>query len=515
MRRISSALPDKATVTPSRPRRLLIFDLNVGYGGHGSIRAANAAFQAMGRATGAFETEVQRDPAVFRPESLSAFDGVFLNNTVGNLFEDPALRRSLVEFVYAGGGLMGVHGTSVAFTRWPGAHEDWPEFARMLGARGANHLAANEHAFITLDDPGHPLTAAFPPEGFERHDEFFRFHDPYSRRRSRVLLRIDTKKTPPPPDRKPFRADDDYAVAWVRRYGRGRVFYCSLAHDPAAFWDPSLLRFYLDATQFVLGDLTAPTTPSAMLTPATRAQETLGWRKTLDARTDSNVSIYEMADLAANLGLPFIGAFEGQPIRPGAPAVLDQALGDDAFEQLRLKLDDAGVTLDTYRVKKPPADDSGWTALFGLARKIGAESIVMESLPPDLAIASALCAQHNMRLAIIAGNPADVLTACKNLNERIGACADFAEWEHAGIDFSSAVRALGPRLISVGARGPAFRNVTSAGKILGALRDAGARPGTFAFDGSHDTASAKQAVATFDAACLNLQNLPRNAGGSR
>ena len=64
---------------------------------------------------------MSRDPAVIQPESLRQFDAVFFNNTVGNLFTDPALRQSLVEFVYAGGGMMGVHGTSVAFTQWPGA----------------------------------------------------------------------------------------------------------------------------------------------------------------------------------------------------------------------------------------------------------------------------------------------------------------------------------------------------------------------------------------------------------
>ena len=121
---IESALPARAPARPLKPRRLLIFDRNVNYGGHGSIPTANLAFELMGRKTGAFETVVSRDPEVFRPESLRQFDGVFFNNCVGNLFTDAALRQSLVEFVYAGGGMMGVHGTSVAFTQWPGAVED-------------------------------------------------------------------------------------------------------------------------------------------------------------------------------------------------------------------------------------------------------------------------------------------------------------------------------------------------------------------------------------------------------
>jgi type 1 glutamine amidotransferase len=264
-RKIEEAIPAQAPAVPAKPRKLLIFDLNVGYGGHRSIPFANVAFTRMGQKTGAFETVVSHDPAAFRRESLRQFDGVFLNNTVGNLFEDPALRESLKDFVHEGGGLMGVHGTSVAFTRWPGAVEDWPEFGLMLGARGANHRDSRERVFIKLDDPEHPLNRPFNGRGFEYRDEFFRFHDPYRRDRVRVLLSIDTEKTRL--DEGPYRgrrerADNDYALAWVRSYGRGRVFYSAIAHNPEVFSDPLMLKFYLGAIQFVLGDLPAPTAPS-------------------------------------------------------------------------------------------------------------------------------------------------------------------------------------------------------------------------------------------------------------
>ena len=118
----------------------MIFDVNVGYPGHPSRFHANYAFQRMGEKTGAFETVISRDPEVFLRESLAEFDAVFLNNTVGNQFDDPELRQNLVEFVYGGGGLMGVHGTTVAFYKWAGQRvDDWPEFGVMLGGRGARH----------------------------------------------------------------------------------------------------------------------------------------------------------------------------------------------------------------------------------------------------------------------------------------------------------------------------------------------------------------------------------------
>jgi len=370
--RIEAALPAKAFASPRQARRLLIFDLNVGYGGHGSIPAANRAFTRMGEKTGAYETVVSRDPSVFEPQSLRRFDAVFLNNTVGNLFEEPALRQSLVEFVYGGGGLMGVHGTTVAFTRWPGAYEDWPEFGVMLGARGANHRTNTEHVFIKLDDPDHPVNQAFGGRGFDYRDEFFRVHEPYSRDRVRVLMSIDTDKTDMqqgPAYGQIERPDNDYALAWVRQYGRGRAFYCTIAHNPYVFWDPKMLEFYLAATQFALGDLSASATPSARLTPAIRAQEKLGWRLALAPAAPEELTVFETIDKAAELGLLYIGGHNRQKVSRDLPKRFDDRLSADDMRQIRLKLDTAGVRLLTYHIDSTASDK---TREFGM--KMGVEA---------------------------------------------------------------------------------------------------------------------------------------------
>lgn len=502
MAKIAAAIPTVALAPPTRPRRLLIFDLNVGYGGHGSIRTANAAFTLMGQKTGAFETEIHRDPEVFRPTSLARFDAVFFNNTVGNLFGDPDLRRSLSEFVYAGGGLMGVHGTSVGFTRWPGAHEDWPEFGRMLGARGASHLAPDEPAVILPDDPGHSLTTIFSREGFERRDEFFRFGDPYSRNRVRVLLRIDAGRTRLPEGRKPFRSDEDYALAWVRRYGRGRVFYCAIAHNPQVFWDPEMLRFYLAATQFVLGDLPAHTIPSALLSPAIRAQESIGLRKGIEADDPSTTSLADVIAQAKRLGIPYMGASRGQKFAADSPRALDESLHDDAFERLRMMLDDAGTTLLTLRIPNPPTDAAGWRTVFGLARRIGVETLITGSMPPDLPAVAALCAGHDIRLAIACDRPEDVLNASRELDPRIGACAEISRWIRAGLDPATAVRSLGPRLITVACRRQDRPANAFTRSLLAAIHGTRIHPTMFAFHGT--PAPDESDIALFDDASIKL-----------
>ncbi|MHC4325737.1 MAG: ThuA domain-containing protein, partial [Planctomycetota bacterium] len=446
---------------PGSNRRLLIFDLNVGYGGHGSIPTANMAFTLMGKKTGAFETVISKNPSVFKRENLKQFDAVFLNNTVGNLFEDAGLRQSLLEFVYGGGGLMGVHGTSVAFTRWPGAHEDWPEFGIMLGARGANHKANDEHVHIKLDDPDHPVNRPFGGKGYDYKDEFFRVHEPYSRDRVRVLQSIDTDKTDmnqKPNYGKVVREDNDYALAWVRQYGRGRVFYSTIAHNPYVFRDAKMLEFYLAAAQFALGDLHAPTIPSAKLTPAIGAQEKLRWRLGIEAYTFHKYTLFEAIEKTAKLGLPYMGGLSFQKVSKEIDKNFEPGLTDEELKQIRLKLDSAGIRLLTYYYHDIPGDKAGCRKVFEFGRKIGIETFMSEPKPEALDTIEKFCDKYDINVALHNHdrkaspqywNPEGIMKVCRGRSKRIGACGDMGYWMRSGIDPIKALNTLRDRLITV------------------------------------------------------------------
>ena len=459
-KRIEAAIPNKAIAAPGKNRKLLIFDLNVGYGGHGSIPTANLAFTLMGQKTGAFETVISKDPAVFKPDNLKQFDAVFLNNTVGNLFEDAGLRQSLLEFVYGGGGFMGVHGTSVAFTHWPGAKEDWPEFGIMLGARGANHYDSKEHVFIKLDDPEHPVNQTFGGKDFEYRDEFFRVHGPYSRDRVRVLFSIDMDKTKinAQPRGNCVREDNDYALAWVRQYGRGRVFYCTIAHNPYVFWDPMMLQFYLAATQFAVGDLQAPTIPSAKLTPAIRAREKLNWRLGIEAYTFHKYTLFEAIEKTASLGLPYMGGLSFQKVSKEIDKNFDPSLTDEELKQIRLKLDSAGVRLLTYYYHDIPGDTNGCRKVFEFGRKIGIETFMSEPSPDALDTIEKFCDDYDINVAIHNHdqkaspqywNPEGIMKVCRGRSKRIGACGDMGYWMRSGINPIKALNTLKDRLITI------------------------------------------------------------------
>ena len=363
--RIEKVLPAQAVAKPLKPRNLLIFNRNVEYDGHrASILAGSEAFRQFGKKTGAFEAIISEDPSMFDRENLSQFDAVFLNNNVGSCFTEPERRKNLLEFVTRGGGLMGVHGTSVAFTKWQWPPvEDWKEFGHILGARGAKHRGGylNEPIVMALDDPAHPLLDVFGKESYTWSDEIFRFHAPYSRKNVRVLLKIDTQKTDlstyKPGDADDcLRDDNDYAIAWVRNYGKGRVFYSSLGHSPHVFEDAKMLRFYLDGAQFVLGDLPVPTTPSAYLTPAMVAQEKLGWRLGIETYTFHKFTFFEAIEKTAELGLPYIGGLSFmQQVSKEIPKNFDPSLTDDELLQIRMKLESAGVRMPVYYAQTIPS----------------------------------------------------------------------------------------------------------------------------------------------------------------
>ena len=251
--KIEAAVPKTAPAQPKKPRRLLVVDLQAAYGGHGSLPYSNVAFQAMAK-TGAYEPVFNNDLANLRYDKLRQYDALFLNNTVGPILNAAEVREGLLRYVREGGGLIGYHGTGRASL-------DWPEFGEMLGAYCGPHTTSDEKITIHVDDPKSPLVEGIDPQPFHWVDEIFRFPSPpYTREKLHILLTMtpDTVQT----CAGCTRADGDYAVSWIREYGKGRVFYSVLGHTASDFWQPWILGHFLAGIQFALGDLAADATPS-------------------------------------------------------------------------------------------------------------------------------------------------------------------------------------------------------------------------------------------------------------
>ena len=105
--------------------------------------------------------------------------------------------------------------------------------------------------------------APFKGQGFKLRDEIYRTDPPlYTRDKLRVLMSLDLSDPTTGKVRGLKETDADTGITWVRDWGRGRVFYCSLGHNHSIFMNPTLLEHYLRGIQFAMGDLKAPTKPT-------------------------------------------------------------------------------------------------------------------------------------------------------------------------------------------------------------------------------------------------------------
>jgi len=293
---IRKAAPDKPQVRPAKPRRVLIWntpahlmpkDPHKGY----CIPYGTFAMKTLGIKSGAFTPVVSDDVSVFLPKSIKRFDAIVLNNASGAWITpsdeaarklkahgdraaiEKLLRKSLLDFVSGGGGIVAYHYAI-------GANRHWPAFCDLLGAAYWGH-PWNEEVGVVVEEPVHPLLAAFGgKKTFRVADEIFQFRKPYSRTKLRVLLSLDVKTTNM--DVKWIhRKDNDFALAWIKPYGKGRVFYTALGHRTEIYWNPTILRFYLDAIQFATGDLKAEMSPKA---PRSQKTACVAEPRTLPAR---------------------------------------------------------------------------------------------------------------------------------------------------------------------------------------------------------------------------------------
>ena len=252
--KISTAMPLKPPARPARPRKLLVFWLCKGFF-HGSIPVGNKAFEIMGEETGAFKVTFSNDMAVFTPDKLKAFDAILFNNTTRLDFPKKEQRKALMDFVKGGKGVVGIHAATDNFY-------NWPEAAAMMGGLFDGHpWTAGGTWAVKIDDPKHPINKPFAGKGFKIRDEIYQLKAPYSRENLRILLSLDMTDRATA-GRRGKRADRDNAIAWVREFGKGRVFYCSLGHNNDVFWNKAVLAHYLAGIQYALGDLQADATPS-------------------------------------------------------------------------------------------------------------------------------------------------------------------------------------------------------------------------------------------------------------
>ncbi len=230
-------LPWLAAGQTSVPR-VLYLSHSAGFA-HVSRTHAGAVIAALGQSSGAFAVTQTEDVGQLTAENLATYDAVVFF-TSGELPISPAQKTALLEFVSGGKGFIGVHSATDTFYTWP-------EYGEMIGGYFENH-PWTELATIRVEDQTHRATRHLGAS-FDIDDEIYQFRA-WSRSDVHVLLSLDRTSVGPGGTR----PDNDYALAWTRAYGAGRVFYTALGHHPAVWDDARMREHVVQGIRWALGD---------------------------------------------------------------------------------------------------------------------------------------------------------------------------------------------------------------------------------------------------------------------
>jgi type 1 glutamine amidotransferase len=268
--------PNDAAVTAARRKALLDF-VRSGKGLaaiHAAIDSYHGNPAATGRAGGAgrggvggtlapqivTQGDTNHDQKISRAEMAALadawFDKLDPDKTGKVSQQDFAARFLTLFFAPAAGGGQAVNAGL------------WPEYNKMIGAWFKFHWNDPQLITVKIDDPKSPLTAPFNGQSFEIHDETYTYPmESFSRQNVHVLTSVDyAKMSDEDKAKEPAaarRTDGDYALSWIRREGKGRVFVEAHGHSERVYAIRPMLEHILAGVQYALGDLQADDTPSA------------------------------------------------------------------------------------------------------------------------------------------------------------------------------------------------------------------------------------------------------------
>ena len=261
--RLTAALLLLAIAAAAAPKRVLLLTATYGYRHADAIETSAAVFQQIARETGLLEIVHTEDVSLLTADRLRDFDAVWFF-TSGELPLTAQQKADLLAFVRDGKGFGGSHSaTDTLYT--------WPEYGELIGGIFDGHPWVLD-APVDVEDPESPLVAHLAPS-FRAEEEFYQFRA-FSRDTVRVLLTLDTRGLNP--------AAADVPLAWVRPYGRGRVFYSAFGHFPISWTAPPLRTMLRQALLWLTGQIETDPAPRPVV-PSVTTVRVLG-------RTDDTVA---------------------------------------------------------------------------------------------------------------------------------------------------------------------------------------------------------------------------------
>ncbi len=183
------------------------------------------------------DVRIVEDPHCLDSEALTNYAAVLLHFQTWEIAgPGAAARENLRRYVEQGGGLMSVH---FACGAW---HGEWPEFQNIIGrvwhGTGKPQHDPRGPFTVRILDKTHPITRGLAD--FETDDELYTCltGDAPIHVLADATSKVDKK---------------DHLMAFVREYGKGRVFLTTLGHDVKAFTNSSAPQLMRQGCAWVAG----------------------------------------------------------------------------------------------------------------------------------------------------------------------------------------------------------------------------------------------------------------------
>ena len=246
-----------------RPIRILAVTATHGFR-HADAIAASKDRLIHSDAASDLHFDFTEDPAALTAGNLARYDVLFFDNSTLRIATEkpgdsasramvrwptagvanpitPAQQEAIASFVRGGKGLVAVHSGIDAFYGWA-AYRD------IVGGGLFQSHPFTREATVIVEDPRNPAVSHFGPRVAFKEEYYYLDRDP--RPVSHVLLSLDlisvgdTTRT-------------DHPLAFIRRYGKGRVYVNVLGHFAETWMRDDFLTSILQGIRIAAGTLPA------------------------------------------------------------------------------------------------------------------------------------------------------------------------------------------------------------------------------------------------------------------
>jgi L-ribulose-5-phosphate 3-epimerase len=205
---------------------------------------------------------------------------------------------------------------------------------------------------------------------------------------------------------------------------------------------------------------------AAQVKLSTPNMEKLGWQVSVQLYTYRRFPLFEALDKVAALGIRHIEPLTALKVDSKRPDVrANEDMPADMRKELKAMLAERGMFLSSIFATFGGKPDQA-RRLFDFCKEMGTGTIVAEPPADALDMIEQLCVEYRINVAFhnhARGQspywkPEQVLAACQNRTERMGACADAGQWARSGLDPVASLRKLSGRIVSFHLKDIAKRN---------------------------------------------------------